>query len=293
MKKIIFASIIVSMAFSLGFSQPGKELKVFISVDMEGITGVVNSEEVSRTGKDYDMFRRLMTLETSAAIEGAVEAGATHIVVRDGHGTARNILPELLDPRALLMRDWSGGPMSMMEGIDETFDAVIFIGYHAKAGVPNATLEHTKSGSAITDVTINGVSLPEAGINALIAGHFGVPVVFASGDRALCDQVIGLFADIETVAVKEGLGKAALNHHPEVAGQKIREGVKTSLQNINKYKPYKMQSPYSLVLTLKIEELVYNGAHYPGAERTGDWELTYKNNDLMEVIKALFWMYKM
>ncbi|HUS86466.1 MAG TPA: M55 family metallopeptidase [Bacteroidales bacterium] len=293
MKKVIIVSIITMMIASVGFSQSGKGLKVFISVDMEGITGVVNWEEVNRTGKDYDMFRQIMTKETSAAVEGAADAGATHIVVRDGHGAARNILPELLDSRALLMRDWSGGPMSMMEGIDETFDAVIFIGYHARAGVPDATLEHTKSGSAITDVTINGVSLPEAGINALIAGHFGVPVVFASGDRALCDQVIGLFGDTETVAVKEGLGKAALNYHPEVAGQKIREGVKTSLQNLENYTPYKMQSPYTLVLTLKIEELVYNGAHYPGAERTGDWELTYKNNDLMEVIKALFWMYKM
>ena len=113
-------------------SAQAQGLKVFISVDMEGITGVVNWEDVSRSGKDYDYFRRIMTLETNAAIEGALAAGATDIVVRDSHGSARNILPELLNQRVRLLRDWSGGPLSMMEGIDETFDAVIFIGYHAK-----------------------------------------------------------------------------------------------------------------------------------------------------------------
>ena len=273
------------------FAQTTQGLKVFISVDMEGITGVVNSEEVNRTGKDYDYFRALMAKETNAAIEGALEAGATEILVRDSHGSARNILPEMLHEGARLLRDWSGGFMSMMEGIDASYDAVVFIGYHAKAGTPNALLEHTMSSANITDVVINGVSLPEAGINALIAGYYDVPVVFISGDDAVCKQAKDLFGTIETVAVKEGIGNAALNLHPEVAREHIRSGVSKSLQNLDTYKPYKLKSPYKLELTLKNEILVHQKSYYPGAKRTGDWELTYEHADLMEVIKAFHWMH--
>jgi D-amino peptidase len=266
-----------------------QDLKVFISVDMEGITGVVNWEDVSRTGKDYDYFRRIMTLETNAAIEGAFAAGATEILVRDSHGSARNILPELLDRRARLMRDWSGGPLSMMEGIDDTFDAVIFLGYHAKAGTPDALLDHTSSGN-VTDVSINGVSLPEAGYNALIAGHFGVPVAFVAGDRAICNQVQRLFGTVETVAVKGGIGSAALNLHPEVTREQIRAGVESALSNLSRFEPYDLGSPYTLVLTMKDEVVVYNGSFYPGAERTGEWELTFTAENIIDVMTAYSFM---
>ena len=267
-------------------------LKVFISVDMEGLTGVANWEEVSRTGKDYDYFRAIMAKETNAAIEGALAAGATEIVVRDSHGSARNILPEMLNRNARLLRDWSGSHMSMMEGIDETFDAVIFIGYHARAGTPNALLEHTSSGN-VTNVEVNGVSLPEAGYNALIAGNLDIPVVFTAGDRAICEQVKELFGEIETVAVKEGIGAAALNLHPEVARERIRAGVERALRNIDSYSPYKLTAPYTLVLTMKDETKIYNGSFYPGAVRTGDWELTYQSDDIMEIIRAWMLMRRM
>lgn len=272
-------------------AQSGKTLKVFISVDMEGITGLVNWEETSRTGKDYDYFRAIMTKEASAAVQGAVDAGAGEIVVRDAHGTARNILPELLDRRAKLLRDWSGGPKGMMEGVDETFDAVVFIGYHAKAGTPDALLEHTSSGT-VTDFSLNGISMPEAGYNALIAGYYDVPVVFVAGDEALCGQARQLLGEVATVAVKQGIGGAALSLHPEVARERIRTGVADALKNLGKYKPYKLPPPYKLVLKLKEETMVYNGQFYPGAKRTGDWELTFESNDLMDVIKAFSGMRK-
>ena len=290
MKKLMLSFFLILMIVPLGFSQGDKGLKVFISVDMEGITGVVHWEEVSRTGKDYDYFRKVMTKETNAAVEGALAAGATDILVRDSHGSARNILPELLHTEAKLLRDWSGEHLSMMEGIDNKFDAVIFIGYHAKAGTPNALLEHTMSGS-VTDVSINGVSLPEAGINALIAGLYDVPVVFLAGDLAICEQAKAMFGELETVAVKKGIGSAALNIHPDKAREKIREGVKKALLNLNRYRPYKLKPPYTMVLKLKQEELVFKKSYYPGGERTGDWELTYKSKDLMEVIKAFYWMH--
>lgn len=285
MKKFSMLILILLVISSLAFSKSSNGLKVFISVDMEGITGVVNWEEVSRDGKDYDYFRRIMTKETNAAIEGALAAGATDILVRDSHGSARNILPDLLNKNAKLLRDWSGGFISMMEGIDKSFDAVIFIGYHAKAGTPNALLEHTMTGNVL-DISINGVSLPEAGVNALIAGYYDIPVVFVSGDMAICEQAKKLFGEVKTVPVKKGIGNAALNLHPEVAREKIKEGVKNALLNLKKFEPYKLSPPYKMVLKLKREDLVNEKSYYPGAKRTGDWELTFESNDLMEVMKA-------
>ena len=207
MKRLIIV-VILGAVFVLGFSPSEENLKVFISVDMEGVAGVVHWEDVSRNGKDYDLFRELMTQETNAAIEGAIAAGATEILVRDAHGSARNILPHLLDKRARLFRDWGYTEFEMMEGIDETYDAVVFIGYHAKAGTKDSPLAHTISGGVIKDLSVNGISLPEAGYNALMAGYFDVPVVFLSGGKAICEQAKELFGEVETVVVKEGLGKA-------------------------------------------------------------------------------------
>jgi D-amino peptidase len=292
MKKTVLISFSVLFLVGALLAQPAKGLKVLISVDMEGITGIVSADECNRrVSDDYQYFRRIMTLEANAAVEGALAGGATEIVVRDAHDTGRNILPDLLHKSALLLRDWSFGPKEMMEGIDETFGAAVFIGYHASAGKPNAILEHTWSGR-ITDFKINGVSLPEAGLNALIAGHFNVPVICVSGDQAVCDQIRGLLGEIEVVAVKKGIGAATLSLHPEVSGQLIKNGVEKALRSLGKYKPYRLTPPYKLVLTLKDEKMVDNGQYYPGAKRTGDWELTYESKDLMEVLKAFSGMQK-
>ena len=266
-------------------AQPSDGLKVFISVDMEGLTGVANWEEVSREGKDYDYFRRIMSHEANAAVLGAFDAGATEVVVRDSHGSARNILPDLLDPRAYLIRDWSGGPKSMMEGIDESFDAVVFVGYHARAGTPNALLEHTTSGG-VQDFSINGRSYPEAGYNALIAGTYDVPVVFVAGDQAICDQVQEFLGGVATFATKQGIGAAARNNHPEVSQKGIRSGVAEAVRNRGQYRPFRLNPPYTLVLKLKNEESVYNGSFFPGARRTGDWELTFTTDDFLQLMYA-------
>jgi D-amino peptidase len=266
--------------------------KVFISVDMEGIAGVVTSSETGRSGDDYGYFRRIMSAEANAAVLGAFDAGASEVVVRDSHGSARNILPDVLDPRARLIRDWSGGPMDMVEGIDESFDALVFVGYHARAGTPDAIIDHTMTGN-VTDFAINGVSLPEAGINALIAGTFGVPVVFVAGDQAICDQALELFGTVETVAVKKGIGAASDGLHPDVANARIREGVANAVRNRSQYRPYTMTSPYTLVLKLKSEASVYNGSFFPGARRTGDWELTFTSEDLLQVMYAFNVMIQM
>jgi len=262
-----------------------EELKVFISVDMEGIAGVVTSAECSSSGPDYGYFRRIMSHEANAAVLGAFDAGATEVVVRDSHGSARNILPELLDPRARLIRDWSGGPMGMMEGIDDSFDAVVFIGYHARAGTPDAIIDHTSSGNVV-DFAINGRSLPESGYNALIAGSYGVPVVFVGGDQAIVDQVEELFVQVGTCATKQGIGAASLGLHPEAAQKGIRAGVADAVRNRDRYRPFTMAKPYTLVLKLKSEASIYNGSFFPGARRTGDWELTFTSDDIIQVMYA-------
>ena len=284
---IVFVAMLVA---PFAAAQSGEGPKVFISVDMEGITGVVSWDDVSREGKDYDFFREVMTREVNAAVEGAVAAGATDIVVRDSHGSALNLMPELLDRNARLLRDWSGGPMSMMDGLDESFDAVIFVGYHAKAGTPNALLEHTMSSRNILDVSINGHSMPEAGINALIAGHYGVPVVFVAGEQALCEQAAALLGTVETVAVKKGVGNGALSLHPAVARERIRAGVEKAVRSRGDYEPYTLDPPYTLEITFKNEEKVHGGSYYPGARRTGDWELTFESDELMEIIRAMHWL---
>ncbi len=270
---------------TLGQKAAGK-FKVFISVDMEGISGVVDWSDVGGTEGDYQYFRKIMTKEVNAAVEGALDAGATEILIRDSHNTARNILIDELNPEATLLRGWVGGPLVMMDGIDETFDAVIFIGYHAKAGTPDAVLKHTMQKN-IMDVKINGMSQPESGINGIIAGYYNVPVVFVSGDKAICDYVKSSLGTVETVAVKEGMGAAALCIHPRKARMLIKEGVKKALTNFNNYSPYKIKSPYTIEIIYKDEEKAYKAALWPNAKRTGDWTVTFTSSELLNIFTFL------
>src|SRR5688572_10834107 len=228
---------LLALSMSALAQQPPRALKVFISVDMEGLAGVVAGAEVSPTGPDYGHFRAIMAGETNAAIEGAFRAGATDVVVRDSHGEKRNLLPADVDPRARLLRGASAGPKNMMEGIDSTFGAVVFVGYHARAGTPRAILEHTSTGNVV-DLAINGVSLPEAGYNALTAGLYGVPVVFVAGDRAVVEQVRGLLGPIVGVAVKEEIDNASLGLSPRRAQEEIRRGVEQAVRERARARPY-------------------------------------------------------
>lgn len=259
--------------------QPG--LKVFISVDMEGLTGVVAASEVNPTGPDYGHFRAIMAAETNAAIEGAVKAGATHVLVRDSHGSKTNLLPGDVSPSAQLLRGASTGPKNMMEGIDASFGAAVFIGYHAKAGTPNAVLAHTSTNNVI-DFEINGVSLPEAGYNALVAGLYNVPVVFVAGDRAFVEQARGLLGPVEAVATKAEIGGGAISSlSPPEAQRQIQEGVERAVRARARAKPYTTAPPYTMVLKVRTEKPLYRGA-----ERVGSGAFMFKHADLLEVLNA-------
>jgi D-amino peptidase len=176
-------------------------LKVYISADMEGVAGVVGREQLEPQGLEYNQFRSFMTAEVNAAVEAARDEGATEIVISDSHGHGLNLLLDALPQDIQLVRSWPR-PLGMMEGIDASFCAAIFIGYHASVGNINGIVAHTVSSKAFLSVRINGVEMSEGGMNALIAGHFGVPVVMISGDDAAVREVSDMLGPIEGAVVK-------------------------------------------------------------------------------------------
>lgn len=183
-------------------------MKILIATDMEGITGVTTWDHVTPGHAEYGRFRSLMTKDVNAAIRGAAEAGADEIIVADGHWNGSNILIEELDPRARL-NSGSPSPFSMMQGIDESVDGVFFIGYHARNGTPNAVLDHTWSSKTVANVWLNDILTGEYGLNAALAGYFGVPVIMATGDQTACAQVVDVLGDMETAVVKQATGRFA------------------------------------------------------------------------------------
>lgn len=172
----------------------------------------------------------------------------------------------------------------MMEGLDASFDAVCFIGYHAKAMTPDGTLAHTMSG-AIFDLRVNGISLPEFGWNALIAGYYQVPVIFASGDQALCDQAQAILPGIETVAVKQGMGEACISLHPKKSQQLIRDGVQRALDRLSTFRPLQYQTPFTVEIDFKKKEVANRAAWYPGTTRKGDFTVALTCNDFLECMR--------
>ena len=212
-------------------------MKVFISVDMEGITGVVNWDHTAYGKDSYERFRRLMTKEADAAAKGAFDAGATEVIINDSHGGMRNIIIEDLDPRVKLITG-SSKPLSMMEGIGPDFDAAMFIGYHSRAST-TGVLNHTYTGR-VANFWVSGKCLGETGMNALIAGHYGVPVVFVSGDSVLLQKQGTLASGNGSVKGRASLLRfASILRKPEL----IREKVAISLKNLDKFKPLVPDTP--------------------------------------------------
>src|SRR5256714_7555512 len=180
-------------------------MKVFISVDMEGITGLTDPEDVLPDGADYQRGRMFMTSDANGAIQGAFDAGATEVLVNDSHWTARNLLLEQLDPRARSIKGFHR-PMCMVHGLDETFDAAVFVGYHSCAGTEGGVLNHTLLGKEVQNLLLNGEPIGETRLNSLLAGDHGVPVVFVAGDTAVCaEATLVLGEGLETYAVKDGI----------------------------------------------------------------------------------------
>ena len=264
-------------------AQQRTPVKVYISADMEGIGGVTTWEKQSSPkGPDYEKFRRLMTLEVNAAIAGAFDAGATYVLVSDSHWDAQNLDPELLDKRAEVVRSWPRA-LGMMAGIDNTYAAAVFVGFHARENTPNAILAHTDSATTILDVKLNGVSVPEAGINAAIAGEFGVPVVFVSGDQTIAAQCRELFGPIETAVVKQAIGFfSGIMVHPDEAQRRIREGVRRGVEHRHDLRPYRVDRPVRLEMAFKNQVLAEVISFLPGVERPAGNVVTLRPKDMIE-----------
>ncbi|HEY7506802.1 MAG TPA: M55 family metallopeptidase, partial [Nitrososphaera sp.] len=208
-------------------------MKILIAADMEGITGVTTWDQVTPGHAEYTRFRKLMTEDINAAIRGAYDAEATEVVVADGHWNGSNILVEELDRRARL-NSGSPSPLSMMQGIDESVDAVFFIGYHARNGSESAILDHTWSSRTVANVWLNDLLTGEYGLNAALAGHFGVPIIMASGDQTACKQISEQLGDIETAVVKQASGRfAAECLSPEVSQELIYTAANRAVERLS------------------------------------------------------------
>ncbi len=287
--RFLSALLIIPVIITLFFNSVyGQNLKVLISVDLEGISGVVHSDFTGKTGYDYSRARRLMTDETNAAVEGAVQAGAKEIIVNDSHGSMRNILIEKLHPAAELITG-SPKPLSMMQGIDDTYDAVIFIGYHAHIGTQDGVLAHTYSSRRVKGLKFNGKEMNEASMNAAIAGYYGVPLVFVAGDAAVCRQVKEIINDkIETVATMEGIGRFVGKAKPPVVVHKaITEGVKKALLKRKEIKPYTLQSPVKMELSFFYSSMADNAELIPDVKRLNSTTLFFTHSNYITLFKAM------
>jgi len=252
MKALPALALVVAAAALAGAAEPAPaRRRVFISADMEGVAGVVTGDQLGPTGFDYKDGREMMTGEVLAAIQGAREGGATEIVVADSHGNMQNIRLEKLPADVTVVRG-TPRPLSMMDGIDASFDCVVFVGYHAGTTNPEGVRAHTFSSATLADVRLNGVSVTEGAWNAALAGQFGVPVAAVTGDEAAVKEVAALVAGVETVPVKWPIGfHAARTLTPEAARERIRQGVRRGLERRASLRPYVVKAPVDVELRFK------------------------------------------
>jgi D-amino peptidase len=259
-------------------------MKVYISADMEGVTGVSNWDEVSKGHGDYDRFRRQMTREVVAACEGAIAAGAESIVVKDAHATGRNLDGRDLPPRCQLVSGWSGHPLSMVQEIDKSFTAALFVGYHARAGATGNPLAHTMSSSRVAEMRLNGSPVSEYVLHAHAAGLFGVPVVFVSGDEALCAEVSVVSPTATTVATMRGSGPSVITEHPSRAAKAIRTSSEAALRGDLASCLLERSGSYRLEVTYKRPFDAYGASFYPGAERVGPAAVAIESEEYLDIM---------
>ena len=286
--------LLVSAAACLSLAAPAltaraqtRKLKIYISADMEGVVGVVTGDQLGPQGFEYNRFREFMTEEVRAAVGAAFDAGATEIVVSDSHGNGENLLIEKLPKNVTIVRSWPR-PLMMMQGIDETFDGAIFIGYHTSTGNMAGVRAHTISSARLADVRLNGVSMPEAGINAAIAGSFNVPVIMISGDDAIVKEATDLLGNIEGAVVKWAISfHAAKTLTPDMAYELIREKTRKAIQRIKEFKPYKVKQPVQLDVRFKAYRPSELLAYLPIVQRTDSHSIRFVGKDVIEVSKFL------
>lgn len=257
-------------------------MKVFISADIEGITGVSAWDETELGHGEHIRAAKQMTKEVAAAAQAALDQGY-EVLVKDAHDSARNILIDELPRGVQVLRGWTSSPSSMMAGLDETFDAVVFIGYHAPGGKDGNPLAHSFSYSKVFSCSINGKIASEFSFNRQVANHFGVPCVFISGDEVICKEAGDVIPGIETLAVKKGEGNATLDMHPEEALERIYKGVSEGLKKKEELLQEEPQY-YHVSFQFRAHSLAHRASFYPGVRKVSPYEIVYEGKNILEVL---------
>lgn len=264
-------------------------MRIYISADIEGVAGISKWEETIKGNKDYDRFREQMTREVAAACEGAIEAGADYILVKDAHGDGKNLMHQMLPRSVKVISGWSNHPYGMVEGIDAQFDAALFIGYHCGVSTNGSSLAHTLYPDKIKSITINGEAADEFLIYAYACHMIGVPIKAVSGDGELMRHVRSFDPSIRTIAVQEGFGGAMVSIHPDIAVERIKRNVKRSLQSEEKFE---LKQPESFEVNIEFirHEDAYKFSFYPNVEQISEYGIRYVANHYMDVLTLFLFL---
>lgn len=261
-------------------------MKIYFSCDIEGSAGVAHWDECDHNHPDYDYFRKQMTKEVAGACEGANLAGAKELLVRDAHGTARNIIPSALPENARIIRGGGGDMFAMVTGIDSSFDAAVMTGFHSGVGTDGNALSHTFN-KKTEMLMLNDMVLSEFLFDTYSAAYHGVPVVFLSGDEAICEFAKEIVPSITTVATQKGVGSSSISIHPDLAVKQITEGAKTALSgDISKCK---ITLPDKFVMTMRFttHSAAYFNSFYTGIKQLDAKTLQYETNDWIEILRMV------
>ena len=279
--------LVIYLVFAPGVLAQDDGLRIYISADMEGVVGAVTGEQLGPGGFEYERFRQFMTDEVNAEIDAARAAGATEFLVSDSHGNGQNLLIEQMPDDVMIVRSWPR-PLGMMEGIDETFDGVIFTGYHASTANTRGVRAHTMSSANITSLRLNGIEMTEGSMNAAIAGHFGVPIILVTGDDAAVAENQVIIGDIEGAIVKWSYGfHSARTLTPEAAYEEIRTRTASAISRIDDFEPYVLETPIELELSLKHYMPVETLSYLPNVEKVNSHTIRYIGEDMLDISKFL------
>jgi D-amino peptidase len=264
-------------------------MKVYISADIEGTTGITNWEEADKTHPTYQEFRERMTDEVVGACEGAIEAGAKEIVIKDAHGSGRNIIAARLPECAKLIRGWSGHPFCMVQELDESFDALLFVGYHAKAGSDDNPLAHTLR-LRVAHLKINGEIASEFHMHAWAAATAHVPSVFLSGDEGICADAQRIAPGIVTVPVSRGIGPSTMSIAPNLARKQIHSGVAKALRGDLAVRRIALPKQFTLEIKYTTPVDAYRASWYPGAKLAEPRIVAFESDSYFEILRAINFM---
>ena len=250
---------------------------------MEGVAGMVTADQLVPSGYEYEWFRRFMTDETIAAVRAAKSAGASEIVISDSHHEGENLLIELFPKDVSIIRGLPrhGG---VMAGLDSTFDAALFVGFHASTSNPRGVRAHTFSSAHFTRVALNGNNVTEGEFAAAYAGFVGVPVVFASGDDAAMQELKTRLGNIETVETKKSLGFHSTEMlTPEASCEGIFAGVQSALSHLRSFKPYVIKAPVTLEISLKSYTAAEMLTYLHSVRRVDSHTIQFVGKDMAEI----------